>query len=365
MNRTKRPMSRNATAGYAMRNVSALMKVLAFGLCLTFVLAVAPNSARGDESKAFASPEEAASALVDAVRKEDRDGVLAILGSESEEWIVSGDPIQDKQDVERFIAAYDQKNGIEKEGDGMADLVVGDDNFPFPFPIVKTAKGWTFDPELGKEELLNRRIGRNELSTIQVLLAVSDAQFDYASVDRNGDGTLEYAEYIISSEGQRNGLYWPIKEGQPLSPLGPLVADAVREGYGEDATDEEVEPETTEAEAGTAQAAEKAGEGSEETVGDADDEPQPYHGYHFRLLTKQSANAPGDAQNYIVNGKMIGGFAVLAYPATYGNSGVMTFMINHEGMIYDADFGPDTEDIVDSIDSFDPGEGWEKVEVDQ
>ena len=291
--------------------------------------------------------------------------MLAILGSESEEWIVSGDPVRDKEDVTRFIAAYDQKNGIEKEEDGKAVLVVGDDEFPFPFPIVKTAKGWAFDPELGKEEMLNRRIGRNELTTIQVLLAVSDAQFDYASVDRNGDGTLEYAAYIISSEGERNGLYWPSAEGQPVSPLGPLVADAVRQGYGPDETDEEAEQETGEAEEGTAQAAESAGETSVETAEDADDAPQPYHGYHFRLLTQQGPSAPGGAQDYIVGGKMIGGFAVLAYPATYGNSGVMTFMISHEGTIYDADLGPDTEDTVDTIDSFDPGEGWEKVKVDQ
>lgn len=269
MNRTRQLKKPGTHTGNAMRNGSAFMTAVVLGVCLTVIIAANLNPAYGAEPKAFASPGDAASALVGAVRKADRDGVLAILGSESEEWVVSGDPVQDKQDVERFIAAYDKKNGIEKDDESKAVLVVGDDKFPFPFPIVKTAKGWSFDPEQGKEELLNRRIGRNELRTIQVLLAIADAQFEYASVDRNGDGALEYAAYIVSSEAERDGLYWPTEEGQPLSPLGPLVADAVREGYGQDETDEAAEQETAEAEEGTAQAADNANEASAEAAEDA------------------------------------------------------------------------------------------------
>ena len=163
---------------------------------------------------------KAITALIDAVKKKDSATTLAILGSETKQWITSGDPVQDRQGREAFIAAFDQKNGIEKEGDAKAILVIGDDGFPFPFPVIKSAKGWAFDPEQGREELLNRRIGRNELTMVKVLLAVGDAQREYASVDRNGDGVLEYAAKLRSSDGKQDGLYWPAAKGEPLSPLG-------------------------------------------------------------------------------------------------------------------------------------------------
>ncbi|MGI9413960.1 MAG: DUF2950 domain-containing protein [Hyphomicrobiales bacterium] len=345
--------------------MTPLLKAFVFGICLTFVVTANLQTALGADAKVFASPEQAAAALVAAVKKEDRDGVLAVIGPDSEGWILSGDPVQDKEDVKRFITAYEKKNGIEKEGDEKAVLVVGDDKFPFPFPIVKTAKGWAFDAEQGKEELLNRRVGRNELNTIQVLLAVADAQFEYASVDRDDNGVLEYAAKLASSEGERDGLYWPTEDGEPLSPLGPLVAEAIEEGYGDD---EDAEEEASEADDGAAGEASSETASAEENAGEDEewsDDTEPYHGYRFRLLPRQGANAPGGAHEYMVGNQVIGGFAILAYPATYGNSGVMTFMLSHEGTVYDADLGPETAELAEAIESFDPGEGWEKFEVKQ
>jgi hypothetical protein len=308
------------------------MLLLGSVLVLSGPLGTTPVFAQGSKPKAFASPKAAITALIDAAKKKDSATMLAILGSETKQWITSGDPVQDRQGREAFIAAFDQKNEIEKEGDAKAILVIGDDGFPFPFPVVKSAKGWAFDPEQGREELLNRRIGRNELTTVKVLLAVGDAQREYASVDRNGDGVLEYAAKLRSSDGKQDGLYWPAAEGEPLSPLGPLVAEAVQEGYSAKKPDPNAE------------------------------QPRAFHGYHFKLLTGQGEDAPGGEHDYIVGGKVIGGFAVLAYPARYGNSGVMTFMVSHDGTVYDADFGPDTAKDVQEIDLFNPGKGWEKVD---
>jgi len=327
----------------------SLYRTVFLGLLLA---AVAEPVVHAAEPRTFASPEAAAKALVEATRKKDRNGALAILGPNSEEWIDSGDPVRDRADVERFIAAFDEKNGIDKVTEDAVYLLVGEDDFPFAIPIIRGEKGWAFDAEEGKEELLDRRIGRNELNTIQTIQAIADAQFEYASVDRDGDGVPEYAGYIVSSEGARDGLWWPTKEGEPPSPLGPLIADAVREGYEPEPADEAGET--------TAEIAKTEGGGAAEAA----DESQPYHGYHYRLLTQQGQSAPGGAQDYIVGGQMIGGFAVLAYPANYRNSGVMTFIMNHEGTIYDRDLGPATDSLVVDIDSFNPGEGWKKVEAE-
>jgi hypothetical protein len=301
-------------------------------LNLSGLLVLEPVFAQGSEPKTFSSPQAVVTELIDAAKKKDRPGMLAILGSETEKWITSGDPVQDKTGLERFVAAYDQKNEIEPEGDSKAVLVVGDDGFPFPFPIIKSAKGWLFDPEQGKEELLNRRIGRNELNTVQVLFAVNDAQREYATNDQDGDGVLEYAAKFRSSADKRNGLYWPARQDEAQSPLGPLIAEAVREGY----------------------ALKADGVGTTETP--------VYHGYHFKMLTHQGEGAPGGASEYIVEGNMIGGFAVVAYPARYGNSGIMSFMIGHDGIVFDADLGPETAEEVQAMDAFNPVEGWKKVQ---
>jgi hypothetical protein len=303
-------------------------------LVLSGPLGTTPVFSQGSKPKAFASPKAAITALIDAAKKKDSATMLAILGSETKQWITSGDPVQDRQGREAFIAAFDQKNEIEKVGDTKAIMVIGDDGFPFPFPVIKSAKGWAFDPEQGREELFNRRIGRNELTTIKVLLAVGDAQREYASVDRNSDGVLEYAAKLRSSDGKQDGLYWSAAEGEPLSPLGLLVAEAVQEGY----------------------SAKKPDPNSEKS--------RAFHGYHFKLLMGQGEDAPSGEQDYIVGGKVIGGFAILAYPARYGNSGVETFMVSHDGTVYDADLGPDTAEDVQDIDLFNPGKGWEKVKTE-
>jgi hypothetical protein len=282
--------------------------------------------------QSFESPDAAAAALIEAARKKDRKQVLGILGPSAEEWITSGDPLQDAQARDRFIAAYDKKHAIEMESGDKAVLAVGEDGFPFPLPIVKGAAGWAFDPEQGKEEILDRRIGQNELNTIQVLLAITDAQLEYASVDWDGDGLRAYAPQFRSSAGKKDGLHWPTGEGEPPSPLGPLVAEAAREGYGTER---------------------RPSQG---------DETAPYHGYRFKLLKRQGADAPGGAYNYVVDGDMVGGFAVIAFPTKYGASGVMTFMVSHDGTAYETDLGPETEAEAQAIDEFDPGSDWNKVE---
>jgi len=278
----------------------------------------------------FASAQDAAVALVEAAKTEDNSALVSILGGESREWISSGDPALDRIGLEQFVAAYEQKNSLDQEGDAKAILVIGDDDFPFAFPIIKTSDGWAFDPDQGKEELLDRRIGRNELNTIQTLLAIVDAQYEYGETDRDGDGLVEFAAKFESSAGERDGLYWPTADNEPLSPLGPLVSEAVAKGYGE-----------------------------EELGG----ETPTYQGYLFKPLLRQGPEAPGGARDYVIEGQPIGGFAALAYPAAYGNSGIMTFMVNQNGVVYQTDLGPETDEKAEMIESFDPGEGWTKVDV--
>jgi hypothetical protein len=209
-------------------------------------------------------------------------------------------------------------------------LAAGEGDWTFPAPLVRKGDKWSFDTESGHQEFLNRRVGRNELDTMQTLLAIVDAQREYASTDADGNGLADYAARFASSPGKKDGLYWPTQNGEPQSPLGPLVAKAVLEGY------------RGKAKAGT---------------------PQPYHGYIYRMLTAQGKNAKGGAFNYLVRGKMFGGFAVLAYPASYGNSGVKTFMVNHDGVLYERDLGPSTAAQAAKIKLFDPGAGWSPSDV--
>ncbi|MDC7787135.1 DUF2950 domain-containing protein [Rhodoplanes sp. TEM] len=285
-------------------------------------LAAAPAVA----PRGFETPQAAADALFEAAKARDRKAVVAILGPAVRDWIVSGDPVQDQARVARFVDAYAKKSAIVPEGGARAVLTVGDDGFPFPFPLVKTGTRWRFDPEAGREEVLNRTIGRNELAAIQTLLAVVDAQRDYAARLHQEGGAAAYARRFRSSPGKKDGLFWPAAQGEPESPLGPLVADAVREGY-------------------------RAKGG-----------PVPFHGYHFRMLTAQGPKAPGGAYDYLAGGRLIGGFAALAWPARYGISGIKTFAVNHEGVVYEADLGPDTGRIAPRIDAFDPDARWTKVE---
>jgi DUF2950 family protein len=309
-------------------NFGAVGRSLASALFLATLLATAGTaSAAESKQKTFATPEEAAKALVAAVKAADKKALLEILGAGARPIVESGDAVADKQAGERFVKAYEETNKLEKSGDAKAVLGVGKDNWPFPIPIVKGASGWSFDTNAGKEEILNRRIGRNELSVIQVLQAYVDAQREYYLRNPQGDKLLHYAQKFVSAPGKKDGLYYPAKAGEPLSPLGPLVVGARAEGYGK----------------------KKEGE-----------KPGPYHGYRYRILKSQGPDASGGAYNYVANGQMIGGHAVVAWPDQYGNSGVMTFMINQDGVVFEKDLGSETATAVQKITKFNPDKSWKK-----
>lgn len=273
----------------------------------------------------FKSPEAAAVALVDAAKADNAKAVLRVLGRGALDIVSSGDRVADASARQRFISAYDAKHHINSEGASKAILIVGKNDFPFPIPLVRKKAAWHFDTAAGRDEILYRRIGRNELDTIQTCLAYVDAQNDYADKDRAGAGPGVYAQRIVSRPGKKDGLYWPNTQGNDASPLGQLFAEAAARGY-------------------------RAGSGH-----------TPYHGYYYKVLTKQGPAAPGGALNYIVNGKMIGGFALVAYPAKYRNSGVMTFIVNHTGNVYQKDEGRRTGTLGRGMTSFNPDKTWRKV----
>jgi hypothetical protein len=275
--------------------------------------------------KTYSSSEEAAKALAAAVKAGDQAELLTILGPGAKQILSSGDEVADKAARERFVQAYEAKNRVVPESDRKAVLEVGDDAWPLPIPIVNTGKAWRFDTAAGKQEILNRRIGRNELSTIQVCLAYFDAQREYALKDR-GAG-IQFAQKFASEPGKKDGLYWEAAAGEEQSPLGPFAAQAKSEGYTK----------------------KKSGERT------------PYHGYFFKILTAQGKNATGGAYSYVVNGKMIGGFALVAWPAEYGTSGIMTFIVNHEGVVYQKNLGKNTESAAVHMKAFDPDKSWGKV----
>lgn len=275
----------------------------------------------------FKTPDEAVTALVTAAKAGDRKAIVKVLGPGGREIVSSGDPVADKVTRDKFVAAYDQKHSLAPDGTDKTVLVIGSDDFPFPIPLVSKDGEWQFDTAAGREEIFSRRIGRNELSAIQVALAYVQAQNEYASLDPAGLGPHAYAQRIVSSPGKKDGLYWPPKEGEAQSPLGKLAAEASAEGY-------------------------KVGK-----------KPIPYHGYFYRILKRQGASADGGAVDYVVKGKMIGGFALIAYPAQYGNSGIMTFMVNNEGVVFQKDLGPDTAKRARKIDAFSPDTSWTKVDA--
>jgi hypothetical protein len=272
----------------------------------------------------FKTPEEAVEALVNAARSGDSKSVVSILGPGSQELVSSGDPVEDAAIRKEYLAAYDAGHRILSEPGKPSVLVIGPDNWPFPIPMVQRDGQWIFDVPAGREEVLARRIGRNELSTIKAMLAYWDAQQEYADMNKSKSGQAVYAQRIVSSPGKKDGLYWPTSGNEKPSPLGEAVADATQRGY-------------------------RPGAG------------EPYHGYRFKILLSQGPTAPGGAVDYIVKGDMIGGFAAVAYPAEYGNSGIMTFIINHEGDIYEKDLGERTARIAARMTTFNPDHTWRKV----
>lgn len=312
--------------------LTCTLKTLAVALTIAAAPLAAPAHAApataAPTQQTYASPDDAAKALADALRSGDRKAVLAIVGPASRSWLSSGDAVADHADWQRFLTAYDQKNAITPLADGRSMLLIGEEGWPFPAPLVKAARGWKFDAAAGREEILNRRIGRNELDTIQTLLAVVDAQREYAAGDLDGNGFHDYAKRFISTEGRRDGLFWPTAENEAPSPLGPLVGNAAREGYGKKTAAEAL---------------------------------RAYHGYRYRLLTGQSSNAPGGPYDYLVKGKLLGGFGIVAYPARYGVSGVMSFIVSHDGNVFERNLGPSTESIAAKMSRFDPDAGWKKV----
>jgi hypothetical protein len=278
--------------------------------------------------KTFASPDDASRSLYEAAKAGDSNALLAIFGPGATELIISGDPVQDKAARDKFVANYDEMHRWGTLTKGKV-LNIGAENYPFPFPLEKNGSGqWYFDSDSAKEEILARRIGDNELSAIEVLNAMADAQADYFSQTHDGSNVHQYAQKIASDEGKQDGLYWKSADDQAQSPLGPLAASASAEGYG----------------------------------GNTQSAPQPFHGYFYRILTKQGNHAHGGTKDYIVNGNMTGGFAVLAYPADYRNSGVMTLIINQDGLVFQKDLGEKTAELAKAMNEFNPDDTWSPVE---
>lgn len=273
--------------------------------------------------KTFSSAEAAISAFVTAAQSNDEKAMLEILGPDGKQIISSGDEVEDKQHRANFVKRYQEMHRLVTELDGTTILYIGAHNWPTPIPLVNKGGSWYFDTEAGKKEILFRRIGRNEISTMHVCRELVAAQKDFYSTQHN-----EYAQKIFSDESQHNGLYWKASESEPQSPIGPLVASAVAEGYA------------------------KSGDAA----------PTPYRGYYYHMLTRQGKNAPGGAKNYITNGKMTEGFAFIAYPAVYRSSGVMTFIVNQDGVVYEKDLGKKTEAIAKAMKEYNPNSSWRKTE---
>jgi hypothetical protein len=265
--------------------------------------------------KAFPSPDAAADALVDGIARHDGEAIRTVIGVDYAKYV----PVSDlsESDITTFLEAWSQAHGIVRAGDDKAFLGAGKSGWTLPVPIVKSAAGWQFDTRLAGEEMRTRRIGRNELAAIQVALAYSDAQDEYAAQDRDGDGIKQFATRPLSSPGKRDGLYWASLPGEPASPLGPSFADA------------------------------KPG--------------QPYHGYVYKILTAQGKDAPGGAKRYVKNGKMTEGYALIAWPAKYGDTGIMTFIVNKDGVVYEKDLGPGTSTLARATTAFNPDASWTKT----
>jgi hypothetical protein len=302
-----------------------LAKLAAVAILLTACFPTR-SMAQQPGQKTFSSPEDASNALVTAAQNNDEKTMLDILGPNGKQIVSSGDDAEDAQSRASFVSRYQQMHRLVKEPDGTTILYIGAENWPTSIPLVNQGNAWYFDTEAGKKEILYRRVGRNEISTISVCQELVAAQKEYYSTQHN-----EYAQEIFSDEGQHNGLYWKAAEGEPQSPIGPLVASAVARGYA------------------------KSQNGA----------PTPYRGYYYLILTRQGKNGPGGAKSYIVNGKMTEGFAFVAYPAEYRSSGVMTFIVNEDGVVYQKDLGKKTDVLAKAMKEYNPNSSWQKAEEQQ
>jgi len=296
-------------------------------LCISLVFGlparVLTQAASGQ--KTFSKSSEAVQALVAAARSGDQAQLLTVLGPNGKDLIDSGDPVADKKAIEGFVKMYDTKHSMSVPAPGYKTLIVGANDWPLPIPLMRDGTSWYFDSAQGLDEIVNRRIGENELGAIAVCEGYYRAQKEYAAKGHDGMPAKLYAQKFASDPGKQNGLYWLVAAGKPQSPLGPSVAAATAEGYG--------------------------GGG-----------PEPYHGYIYKRLNSQGSDAAGGAKNYVVNGKQSGGFALIAYPAKYGSSGIMTFVVNQDGVIYQKDLGDGTETAVAGITSFNPDQSWSAIE---
>ncbi|MFZ0889998.1 MAG: DUF2950 domain-containing protein [Candidatus Binataceae bacterium] len=297
--------------------------IAALSVAATLSTAGARAFDTGAQQATFSAPERAVEALIAANRSANTAELVKILGPESEKLVSSGDPVADTAGRNRFIAAYDVSHKLDSRGADKAVLVVGKEDWPLPIPLVREGSVWRFDTKAGEKEILDRRIGRNELKVIEVCRAYVEAQREYAAKDRLGSGHLEYAQHLLSTSGKHDGLYWATGAGEEQSPLGPLIAKARAAGYFA-----------------------------------KDNESSPFYGYYYKILTRQGPNAPGGAKDYIVDGHMTGGFGLLTFPARYGDSGIMTFIVNQNGIVSQKDLGPETASTAGNMTQFDPDATW-------
>jgi hypothetical protein len=285
-----------------------------------------PVVAAGAEQKTFATPDEAVDALLAALKADDDAALVALFGDTHKTLIVTPDRAANSANRAKALAAMQTYRLLEERAKDRRVLLIGDQAWPLPIPLVRVGERWRFATEEGEDEIVNRRIGANERSAIKVLRAYLDAQKDYAASDRKGDGVLQYAQRLGSTPGKHDGLYWPADaaKGEEASPFGPLIAESAAYLKGHQSGD-------------------------------------PYRGYHFRILTRQGKSAPGGAYSYVINGRMIAGFAMVAYPAQYGESGVMTFIVSHNGKVFEKDLGKNSAETSAKMTAFDPGAGWREV----
>ncbi len=304
------------------------IRLTAGAILSLLVTALLPASTRAAEAaQLFGTPEEAVNALNQAVNATNRAALGALFGPALSQ-LVNPDEVQGAKELADFAAALNATNRLVRDSETQMTLEVGTNAWPFPIPLLKTAAGWQFDTAAGLQELLDRRVGGNELAVLRVLREYVEAQREYASRDRDGDDVLEYAQKFVSSPGRMDGLYWPTELNGEISPLGPLFAYAQGEGYALD-------------------------------VPAKDATPQPFHGYLYKILTRQGKHAPGGKYDYVINGNMIGGFALVAWPAEYGGSGVMTFIVNQQGRVYQQDLGRNTSKIARKMKEYDCGSAWQ------